>query len=122
VQHFVENLLKVLKVLKTIKGRPTSETKRLRHALRTAHRAYRMTFNGWNSETSSKIKKPIEIFQKYDIINYRKDGENHEAHIRTPETGQRRKQENRQKAVRRAKKGKTNRKRIRKKKPRTIHI
>jgi hypothetical protein len=46
VQLFVENLLKVLKVLKTvIKGSPASETKELRHALRTAHRAYRMTFN-----------------------------------------------------------------------------
>jgi hypothetical protein len=39
VQHFVENLLKVLKVLKTIKGRPASETGKSRHALRTAHRA-----------------------------------------------------------------------------------
>jgi hypothetical protein len=40
VQLFVENLLKVLKVLKTrIKGNPASETGKLRHALRTAHRA-----------------------------------------------------------------------------------
>jgi hypothetical protein len=44
VQLYVENLLKVLKVLKTvIKGSPASEPKKLRHALRTAHRAYRMT-------------------------------------------------------------------------------
>jgi hypothetical protein len=45
VQLFVENLLKVLKVLKTvIKDSPASETGKSRHALRTAHRAYRMTF------------------------------------------------------------------------------
>jgi hypothetical protein len=44
VQLYVENLVKVLKVLKTvIKGSPASEPKKLRHALRTAHRAYRMT-------------------------------------------------------------------------------
>jgi hypothetical protein len=44
VQLFVENLLKVLKVLKTvIKGSPASGTGKSRHALRTAHRAYRMT-------------------------------------------------------------------------------
>ena len=45
VQLYVENLLKVLKVLKTvIKGSPASEAGKSRHALRTAHRAYRMTF------------------------------------------------------------------------------
>jgi hypothetical protein len=45
MQLFVENLLKLLKLLKIrIKGSPTSETGKLRHALRTAHRAYRMTF------------------------------------------------------------------------------
>nr|DAV60493.1 MAG TPA: hypothetical protein [Microviridae sp.] len=31
-------------VEKTNKGRPASEIERSRHALRTAHRAYRMTF------------------------------------------------------------------------------
>lgn len=31
-------------VEKANKGRPASETEKSRHALRTAHRAYRMTF------------------------------------------------------------------------------
>jgi hypothetical protein len=56
VQLFVENLLKVLKALKTvIKGSPASEPKKSRHALRTAHRAYRMTF---------KCMAQLNFFQK----------------------------------------------------------
>ena len=57
MQHFVENLLKVLKVLKKAnKGGPASETEKLRHALRTAHRAYRMTLNKKFQKTLDKSK------------------------------------------------------------------
>ena len=42
-------------VEKANKGRPTSETEKLRHALRTAHRAYRMTYNKKFQKTSRQI-------------------------------------------------------------------
>ena len=44
-----------------IKGRPASETEKLRHALRTAHRACRMTFQ-------IKLQKTIDKIQKCGII------------------------------------------------------
>ena len=40
-------------VEKANKGSPASKTEKLRHALRTAHRAYRMTYN-------KKFQKPLD--------------------------------------------------------------
>jgi hypothetical protein len=63
VQLFVENLLKVLKVLKTVvKGRPASDTGKSRHALRTAHRAYRMTIKAKSDKTF--FRKPLDKTEK----------------------------------------------------------
>ena len=54
MQLFVENLLKVLKVLKTQLEAVRQSAGKLRHALRTAHRAYRMTFKAKSDKTFFK--------------------------------------------------------------------
>ena len=54
-------------VEKANKGSPTNETGKLRHALRTAHRAYRMTFGlrAWNH-----AKEHEGIYSLYKVEIY----------------------------------------------------
>lgn len=49
-----------------IKGSPTSETGKSRHALRTAHRAYRMTFKAKSDKTF--FKNLLTKQKKYGIM------------------------------------------------------
>jgi hypothetical protein len=54
-------------VEKANKGRPASETKKSRHALRTAHRAYRITLNKKfqkNLLTKSKVYGIMQIVKE----------------------------------------------------------
>lgn len=80
MQLFVENLLKMLKTWKSqIKGNPTNETRKSRHALRTAHRAYRMTFKAKSDKTF--FQKPLDKIEKVWYNANRKRGKNHESKI-----------------------------------------
>lgn len=70
VQHFVENLLKVLKVLKTRTALKKNGLAELR--MRYARQGAKAPFKTKEQSKRKKLEKNLTNVKFYDIINYRK--------------------------------------------------